>query len=105
MALRENGTIAPLINWLPELPRSRARSRVYRWYGELALLERDVERWQGDLPIGRWLADLDRIEHAASHIRVPKSMASDGCALREYIGRVRRAIFARREGTSPIGGR
>jgi len=96
MALRENGTIAPLINWLPELPRSRARSRVYRWYGELALLERDVERW---------LADLDRIEHAASHIRVPKSMASDGCALREYIGRVRRAIFARREGTSPIGGR
>ncbi len=90
--------IVPLVNWLPQLLRWRARSRVYRWYGELALLERDVNRRQGDLPIGRWLADLDRIEHAASHVRLPKSMASEGYTLREHIGLVRRAILARREG-------
>jgi len=90
--------IVPLVNWLPQLLRWRARSRVYRWYGELALLERDVDRRQGDLPIERWLADLDRIEHAAAHIRLPVSTASEGYTLREHIGLVRRAILARREG-------
>ena len=95
--------IVPLINWMPQLLRWRARSRVYRWYGELALLERDVERRQGDLPIERWLDDLDRIEHAVSHIRLPKSMASEGYTLREHIGLVRRAIQERREGSSPLG--
>ena len=94
--------IVPLVNWLPQLLRWRARSRVYRWYGELALLERDVERRQGELPIGRWLADLDRIEHAVSHVRLPKSMASEGYTLREHIGLVRRAILARREAAPRI---
>jgi hypothetical protein len=70
---------------------------VYRWYGELALLERDVDRRQGYLPIERWLADLDRIEHAASHVRLPLNTASEGYTLREHIGLVRRAILARRE--------
>jgi TRAP-type uncharacterized transport system substrate-binding protein len=90
--------IVPLVNWLPQLLRWRARSRVYRWYGELALLERDVERRQGELPIERWLADLDRIEHAASHVRLPTSMASEGYTLREHIALVRHAVRARREG-------
>ena len=30
------------MNFLPQLLRWRVRSRIYRWYGELALLERDV---------------------------------------------------------------
>ena len=34
--------IVPLTNLLPRLFRWRMRSRIYRWYGELALLERDV---------------------------------------------------------------
>ena len=89
--------IVPLINWLPQLLRWRARSRVYRWYGELALLERDVDRRQGELPIVRWLADLDRIEHAAAHIRLPANMASLGYTLREHIALVRRTILSRCE--------
>ena len=92
--------MVPLINWLPQLLRWRARQRVYRWYGELALLERDVERRQGELPFVRWLADLDRIEHAVAHIRLPKAMSSEGYTLREHIDLVRRAI-ARREGERP----
>jgi len=95
--------IVPLVNWLPQLLRWRARSRVYRWYGELALLERDVDRRQGNLPIERWLADLDRIEHAASHVRLPANTASEGYTLREHIGLVRRAILARRESASGDG--
>jgi TRAP-type uncharacterized transport system substrate-binding protein len=89
--------IVPLVNWLPQLMRWRARARVYRWYGELALLERDVDRRQGELPIASWLAQLDRIEHAAARIRLPASMASEGYTLREHVDLVRRAIVARRE--------
>ena len=62
------------------------------------MLERDVDRRQGELPIARWLADLDRIEHSASRIRLPKNMASEGYTLREHIALVRRAIMARSAG-------
>ena len=80
--------IVPLVNWLPQLLRWRAARGVYRWYGELALLERDVERRQGDCRSSAGSRDLDRIEHAASHVRCPKSMASEGYTLREHIALV-----------------
>jgi hypothetical protein len=73
----------------------RVRSRIYRWYGELKLLERDVERRHGTLPIGKWLDDLDRIERAAEHIRTPASFASESYTLREHIALVRRAVRAK----------
>jgi len=83
----------PLINFMPQLVRWRVRSRIYRWYGELKLLERDVERRTGTLPIDRWLADLDRIERAAEHIKTPASFASESYTLREHIGLVRRTVM------------
>lgn len=94
--------VVPLVNWLPQLLRWRTRQRVYRWYGELALLERDIDRREGDLPIARWKNDLDRIEHAASRLRIPPSMASEAYTLREHIGLVRRAIGRR---SRPSGSR
>ena len=53
--------LVPIINFLPQFLRWRVRSRIYRWYGELALLERDVATRSGTLPIEKWLQDLDRI--------------------------------------------
>jgi len=88
----------PLINFMPQLVRWRVRSRIYRWYGELKLLERDVERRTGTLPIERWLADLDRIERAAEHIKTPASFASESYTLREHIGLVRRAVMEKARG-------
>ena len=38
-------------NYLPQFLRWRVRSRIYRWYGELALLERDVATRKDALPI------------------------------------------------------
>jgi TRAP-type uncharacterized transport system substrate-binding protein len=83
----------PVVNFLPQLVRWRVRSRIYRWYGELKLLERDVERRTGTPPVERWLADLDRIQRAAEHIKTPASFASESYTLREHIGLVRRAIL------------
>jgi hypothetical protein len=73
------------------------RSRVYRWYGELALLERDVSTRQGVLPVEKWLQDLDRIELAVEEIKIPTSFASEAYTLREHIALVRRAVLAKEE--------
>jgi hypothetical protein len=85
----------PLFNYLPQFLRWRARSRVYRWYGELALLERDVATRAGALPTEKWLADLDRIERSVAQIHTPAGFASEAYTLREHIGLVRRAVMAR----------
>ena len=87
--------LVPLVSYLPQLLRWRARSRIYRWYGELALLERDVATRQGTLPVEKWLQDLDRVEQAVEYIRTPASFASEAYTLREHIGLVRRAVLAK----------
>ena len=93
--------IVPLVNILPQVLRWRARSRIYRWYGELALLEREVQRNKGDPPLARWNADLDRIEHSAAHVRAPVSYAGELYTLREHIDFVRRAVRAKAQQPSP----
>ena len=85
--------IVPLVNLLPQLLRWRMRSRIYRWYGELSLLERDVASRSGDRsdgPMAR--ATLDRIEAAAARVKTPASYASEAYTLREHIALVRRSI-------------
>jgi TRAP-type uncharacterized transport system substrate-binding protein len=85
----------PLFHYLPQLRRWRVRSRVYRWYGELTLLERDVAARTGTLPMDKWLTDLERIERAVARIHTPAGFASEAYTLREHIALVRRAIMAR----------
>ena len=87
--------VLPLVRFLPAVMRWRVRSRIYRWYGELKLLERDVEVRSGTLPIEKWLEQLDRIEHAAEQVRTPPSFASEAYTLREHIALVRRTVLAR----------
>jgi hypothetical protein len=93
--------LVPLLNFLPKLLRWRVRSRIYRWYGELAILERDVATRRGVLPVEKWLQDLDRIDRAVEGIRTPTSFASEGYTLREHIGLVRRAVLAKASGSAP----
>jgi TRAP transporter TAXI family solute receptor len=87
--------LVPLLNLMPQFLRWRVRSRIYRWYGELAVLERDVATRQGPLPVEKWLQDLDRIEQSAEQIHTPASFASEAYTLREHIGLVRRAVLAK----------
>jgi TRAP transporter TAXI family solute receptor len=96
--------LIPAFNFLPQFLRWRVRSRIFRWYGELALLERDVATHKGALPLEQWLSDLDRIEHAVRGIRTPAQFASEAYTLREHIGLVRRAAAARAsaEASAPV---
>ena len=93
--------LVPLLNLLPQSLRWRVRSRIYRWYGELALLERDVETRQGTLPVAKWLQELERIEQAVERIHTPTSFASEAYTLREHIGLVRRTVLAKAEASAP----
>jgi TRAP transporter TAXI family solute receptor len=97
--------VVPLVNVLPQFLRWRSRSRIYRWYGELAFLERDVGSRTGDLPIQKWLADIDRIDAAAARIRTRASYAGEAYTLREHIALVRRSILAKAESVAPVESR
>jgi TRAP transporter TAXI family solute receptor len=87
--------LVPLLNYLPKVLEWRVRSRIYRWYGELSLLEKDVHTRKGDLPVEQWLKDLDRIERAVEQIHTPDKFASEAYTLREHVGLVRRAVMAK----------
>jgi TRAP transporter TAXI family solute receptor len=87
--------LVPLFNYLPQFLQWRVRSRIYRWYGELSLLEKDVQTRKGDLPIEQWLKDLDRIEQAVEQIHTPDKFASEAYTLREHVALVRRAVMAK----------
>jgi TRAP-type uncharacterized transport system substrate-binding protein len=84
----------PVMRFLPSIVTWRVRSRIYRWYGELALLEREVRLRRGELPIERWLGDLERIQRSAERVITPASFASEAYTLREHIELVRRAVIA-----------
>lgn len=87
----------PLFSYLPQFLRWRVRSRVYRWYGELALLEREIATRKGPAPIERWMADLDRIEHAVAGIYTPTEFASEAYTLRQHVDFVRQAVRDHKE--------
>ncbi len=87
--------LVPVMSYLPGFMRWRVRSRIYRWYGELALLERDVATRKDAPPIGKWLQDLDRIKLAVEGLKTPAMYASEAYTLREHIALVRRAVLAK----------
>ena len=87
--------LVPLVSYLPVFLRWRVRSRIYRWYGELALLERDVKTRKDALPIEKWLQDLDRIRVAVEGLKTPTAFASEAYTLREHIALVRRSVLVR----------
>ncbi|MEO8741144.1 MAG: hypothetical protein ABI537_15775 [Casimicrobiaceae bacterium] len=87
--------LVPILNYLPQVLRWRVRSRIFRLYGELKLLERDVNALKGPLPTDKWLQDLDRIEHSAQSIKTPMRFASEAYTLRGHIRLVRRTVQAK----------
>jgi TRAP transporter TAXI family solute receptor len=87
--------LVPVVHYLPDLLRWRVRSRIYRWYGQLALLERDVATRRDALPIEKWLQELERITLAVEDLRTPTKYASEAYSLRGHIAFVRSMILAK----------
>lgn len=77
--------LIPLSRVLPPLYEFRIRSRVFRWYGRL----RVVEDAQGKRPADELMKELDDIERSVEHVSVPLSYADELYALRSHIQMVR----------------
>jgi len=85
--------LVPMANLLPQLFRWRVRSRIYRLYGELKLLEREIGAQAGTVPMESWIARIHRLEQAAARLGTPVSYASEAYTLREHIALVRQSVL------------
>jgi hypothetical protein len=87
--------ILPLSRVVPPLYVWKVRSRVYRWYGQLRLVEQAIE----DVPPEKraevypaQLAKLSEIEEKVNQISIPLSFADELYRLRSHIDLVRLRI-------------
>ena len=84
--------LIPISRMLPPLYRFRVRSRIFRWYRNLRVIEHqleDRERTRDEL-----LASLDKLEARVTSITVPLAYADELYALRQNINLVRARLRA-----------
>jgi len=81
--------IIPAMRLVPIVYRWRVRSRVYRWYGVLMALEKDIFSDPGAAEKNDILKRLDRVEEAVNRIKMPLSFADQLFVLRSHINMVR----------------
>ena len=79
--------LIPLSRLVPPLYEFRVRSRIFRWYRNLRLIEAELER--GEASREELLASLERLEGRAAHVTVPLSYADELYVLRQHIELVR----------------
>jgi TRAP transporter TAXI family solute receptor len=87
------GVLYPMMRFLPRLYDWVMRSKVLRMYGELRLLEDQLTtapNTGGDTR--EMIAQLDRLEEQANHLRVPVAYASMLYMLRNHIDLVREGL-------------
>lgn len=87
--------LLPLSKIIPPLYVWRIRSRIYRWYGQLRLVEQSIENLSADdrQPVlQKQLHHLDDIEARVNRLSVPLSYAEELYGLRSHINFVRNRI-------------
>jgi TRAP transporter TAXI family solute receptor len=87
--------LIPLSRLIPPLYRFRVRSRIFRWYRNLRLIERELE--QGERPRAELAASLEKLESRVSTVRVPLAYADELYSLRSHIDLVRARLRASSE--------
>ncbi len=91
--------LIPLFKVLPWLWSWRMRSRIYRWYGELKFLERDLAQSAAAATpadadaLARHLLRLDEIEAQANQLPMPLSFVDRVYTLRQHIDMVRARLL------------
>ncbi|APA84699.1 ABC transporter substrate-binding protein [Paraburkholderia sprentiae WSM5005] len=88
--------LLPAMRVIPALYRWRVRSRIYRYYGSLIAIERHALAGATDEERTQLLGQLDEIEAALSHLRMPLAYADAFYVLREHVGFVRSRLTAAR---------
>jgi hypothetical protein len=86
------GLMYPLLRFMPFVYDWSMRRRIYRLYGELWLLEHELETTGSGHSAGDLNAKLDRLEEKANHLRLPKAYVDMLYRLREHILLVRERL-------------
>jgi NMT1-like family len=84
--------IVPATRLAPAIYRWRIRSRIYRWYGALMAIEREMRSTHTPEQKERVHARLDEISRAVSELRTPASFADQLYVLRDHVAAVRRRL-------------
>lgn len=77
----------PLMRMLPWAYSWSMRRRIYRWYGEMAFIERALLDGRGDR--AAQLSRLEGIERSVAALRVPPAFASEAYMLKMHLQMVR----------------
>ena len=86
--------LIPGLRLVPVLYSWRVKSRIYRWYGALLALERDVLAHPEPENHADMLKRLDAIEQGVNSLKVPLSFADQFYVLRGHISFVRERLVA-----------
>jgi hypothetical protein len=84
--------IVPATRILPALYRWRVRSRIYRWYGALMSIEREMMLKHTPEERAAILNRIDEIARSVNDIRTPLSFADQLYVLRDHVANVRRRL-------------
>jgi TRAP transporter TAXI family solute receptor len=84
--------LIPMFKLVPPLYRWRVRSRVYRWYGDLMMLEHEVHSDPDPASRDQYLQRLDWIEDKVNSTWPPLSFAEERYALLAHVRAVRQEI-------------
>lgn len=93
--------VLPVMRFAPALYAWRVRSRIYRWYGQLSFLERELDDNPDARTRAEWLAELDRIEDRVHRIPTPLAFANLLYMLREHIQLVEAKVLKKTAETLP----
>jgi TRAP-type uncharacterized transport system substrate-binding protein len=85
----------PLVRLLPVAYNWIARRRLFHWYAKLKALEASFDADPKDMHLAETSAEIERIEHAVSHISIPLTFSDQVYNLRSHIDIVRRKIASR----------
>lgn len=88
--------LIPILRAIPAVYAWRVTSRIYRWYGELSLLESEIRGRYDPERYDDYLARLDAMEERANNRPVPVSFAHLLYTLREHIHLVRISLERKR---------
>jgi hypothetical protein len=88
--------LVPLSRAIPPLYRWRIRSRIYRWYGMLIKIEREIQRTQTPEGLEELHQRLSEVENSVDNLHLPIAFSDQLYVLREHINLVRQRFDSMR---------